>query len=131
MLDELLQAGRVVVFFFPKAFTPVCTQQACALNTSDVPLPDAVQAQPGALSVVGVSPDDAATQERFRQAKTLAYPLIPDPHLHLFTLFDVWVPLTRIPGRATFLIERSGQISALSRSLWRAGAHGAVLPAHP
>ncbi len=127
VLDELLQLGRVVISFFPKAFTPVCTQQACALKAGErSPAPELAAQQTG-LSVVGISPDDAGTQERFRKEKHLPYPLIPDTHLRLFTLFEVWVPFTRVPGRATFLVEGSGKIVTVSRSLWRAGAHGAVL----
>ena len=43
---------RVMVFFYPKASTPGCTQQACALRD--------VAGQVGDTAIIGISPDKPA-----------------------------------------------------------------------
>jgi thioredoxin-dependent peroxiredoxin len=72
-LSALLQDGPVVLFFYPRAFTPGCTTQACHFRDLGAEF-----AQVGAKRI-GVSRDDAETQARFGEAHGLDFPLISDP----------------------------------------------------
>jgi thioredoxin-dependent peroxiredoxin len=80
-LDQF--AGRrVLIFFYPKASTPGCTQQACALRD--------IAAQVGDTAIIGISPDKPAAQRKFDQKYELGYPLLADVNHEVAEAFDVW-----------------------------------------
>jgi thioredoxin-dependent peroxiredoxin len=72
-LSTLLESGPVVLFFYPKAFTPGCTAQACHFRDLGAEF-----AEVGAQRI-GVSRDDVRTQSRFWEEHDLDFPLISDP----------------------------------------------------
>jgi thioredoxin-dependent peroxiredoxin len=80
-LSALLEAGPVVLFFYPKAFTGGCTAQACYFR-------DLAQefARVGAQRF-GVSRDDVDTQASFGEKHSLDYPLIADPNGNIARIF--------------------------------------------
>ena len=71
-LSALADGGRLVVFFYPKAFTAGCTAQACHFRDLGAEFTEL------GASRVGVSRDDAATQARFAGQHEFDYPLIAD-----------------------------------------------------
>ncbi len=65
-------AGRtVVLYFYPEDDTPGCTVQACEFRDAWGELEAA-----GAV-VLGISPDDPASHERFRRKRRLPFTLWP------------------------------------------------------
>jgi peroxiredoxin Q/BCP len=97
--------GRcVVLFFFPKSFTPACTAQSCAFR-------DAYEdfARAGA-EVVGVSSDAGTTHQSFAQRFTLPFRLLPDLDGSLRRLLGVPRTLWMIPGRVTYVIGPDGVV---------------------
>jgi len=104
--------GRPVVFFFyPKASTPGCTQEACAFRD--------VQAEFAALGVdvYGVSADPVAKQARFREKNALSMPLLADPELLVLQAWGIWQKKTlygrEYDGivRSTFLFDATGTLT--------------------
>lgn len=71
-LSEMAAGGPLVVFFYPKAFTPGCTAQTCHFRDLSARF-----AEVGA-TVVGASRDTAETQERFAEAYDVDFPLLAD-----------------------------------------------------
>jgi peroxiredoxin Q/BCP len=71
-LDELRGRGRLLVFFFPEAGTPDCTEQACVVREAREDLADLETA------VVGVSPDTPEVLAAFDDDHGLGYPLLSD-----------------------------------------------------
>ncbi len=66
-------AGRnVVVYFYPKDDTSDCTLQACQFRDAE---PDFGKVK---ATVLGVSPDDASSHERFAGKHDLTFPLLVD-----------------------------------------------------
>jgi len=108
---------HVVLYFYPKDFTPGCTAQACSFRDNY----DAIRAR-GAV-VIGVSADDTASHARFRERHALPFPLIADPERRLHELYDVkgWLPF--LPPRVTYVIDREGIIRAALRHDLRVSAH--------
>lgn len=105
---------RRLIYFFPKAGTPACTMQACALRDNHALL----QAQD--VTVVGVSPDAAEAQEAFARKYALPFALLPDTDGAIAQAFGVateqlWAGKT-FPSvsRTTFLIDPDGII----RMVW-------------
>lgn len=68
---EELQGSWTVLYFYPKDFTSGCTEEACDFR-------DAVAAGDLDATVLGVSPDDVETHERFREEHGLNFPLLAD-----------------------------------------------------
>jgi peroxiredoxin Q/BCP len=101
-LAELYQKGYVLVFFYPKAFTPGCTAEACSLRDAFADLTKLN------LTILGVSHDSVATQKAFATEQKLPFDLLADPHSELYNAFGV-------PGltRQSFLMK-NGEV------IWRA-----------
>jgi peroxiredoxin Q/BCP len=73
---------RVLVFFYPKASTPGCTQQACGLRD--------VVGQVGDTVILGISPDKPAAQKKFDDKYSLGYSLLADTEHTVAESYDVW-----------------------------------------
>jgi peroxiredoxin Q/BCP len=71
-LDGLRAGGRILVYFFPEAGTPDCTEQACVVRDARTELAQLDTA------VAGVSPDPPDTLRDFREAHDLGFPLLSD-----------------------------------------------------
>jgi peroxiredoxin Q/BCP len=93
-----LRGRRVMVFFYPKASTPGCTQQACALRD--------IAGDIGDTQIIGVSPDKSASQKKFADKNSLPYPLLSDVDHQLAEAFGVW-KMKQLYGRSYMGIERS------------------------
>src|SRR5581483_491580 len=76
-LASLLAGGRLVLYFYPRDFTPVCTAQACTFRDSAAEL-----ASRGAR-VVGVSGDPVDSHRRFADKHGVTFPLLFDPELRI------------------------------------------------
>src|SRR5215218_4752397 len=78
-----LRGRPVVLFFFPGAFTPVCTQEAKQFGEV---LP---QLRALGAEVVGVSTDTHEVQCDFAAATGAAYPMVGDPSAGIARSYDV------------------------------------------
>lgn len=75
--------GRnVLLYFYPKADTPGCTQQACLLRDAAPQLGD--------TAVVGISPDKGPALARFAGKYDLGFDLLSDPDHAVAEAFGVW-----------------------------------------
>ncbi|MCU1398977.1 MAG: bcp [Acidimicrobiales bacterium] len=103
-----LKGHKTLVFFYPKASTPGCTQQACALRD--------IVGQVGDTKIIGVSPDKPAAQKKFADKYELPYPLLADTEHALAEAYDVWQEKVnygkRYMGivRSAFLVDAKGKI---------------------
>jgi len=103
-----LRGQRVLVFFYPKANTPGCTQQACGLRD--------VAGQVGDTVILGISPDKPAAQKKFDDKFTLGYDLLADEDHAVAEAYDVWVEKNNYGKkymgilRSAFLIDADGTI---------------------
>jgi peroxiredoxin Q/BCP len=75
---------KLVLYFYPKADTPGCTKQACALRDIH---PDIREKD---IEVVGVSPDPPEKLEKFRAKHNLPFPLLSDPEHKVAELYGAW-----------------------------------------
>jgi len=82
-LTEFL-GKRLLIFFFPKAGTSGCTEQACGFRDA---FPQ-IEAR-GAL-VIGVSPDPPEALAKWRAKEQLPYILLSDPEHRLAQAFGAW-----------------------------------------
>jgi peroxiredoxin Q/BCP len=107
----------VVLFFYPKDDTPVCTLQACAFRDS---YEDFVKA---GAEVIGVSSDTVESHRAFSTRHRLPFPIISDRDRSLRKLYGVPNTLGFLPGRVTFVIDRQGIIRLVFSALLAAEPH--------
>ena len=100
---------RVLIFFYPKADTPGCTQQACGLRD--------VAGEVGDTAIIGISPDAPAKQGKFDAKYGLGFPLLADEDHAVAEAYDVWAEKSmygrKYMGivRSAFLIDATGKVA--------------------
>lgn len=102
------QGRQVLVYFYPKADTPGCTAQACALRDA---LPSV-----GTTAVLGISPDPPKRQAAFDTKYGLGFPLLSDTDHAVAEAYGVWVQRSMY-GRTYMGIERSAFLVGADRKL--------------
>jgi peroxiredoxin Q/BCP len=75
---------QVIVYFYPKADTPGCTRQACAVR--DVYA--GIDAQ--GATVIGISPDQPEALAKFRRKYDLPFVLLSDPDHQVADAYGAW-----------------------------------------
>jgi peroxiredoxin Q/BCP len=110
--------GRnVVLYFYPKADTPGCTTQACAIRdrAADFAAADAV--------VLGVSPDPPKKLRKFDDKYDLGFTLLSDEDHAVAEAFGVWVEKSMYGKkywgneRTSFVIAPGGEVKAVLRKV--------------
>jgi peroxiredoxin Q/BCP len=94
---------KVVLAFYPGDFTPGCTRQMCSYrdNFDDFEGVHAV--------VLGISPQDVDSHERWIEAKDLPFPLLADTEKTVIEAYGVGMPIIGV-RRSIFLVDTSGVI---------------------
>lgn len=103
-LADYLGRRALVLFFYPKDDTPVCTREACAFRDSYERFVEA------GAEVVGVSGDSDEKHRGFAARHRLSFPLVSDRDGTLRKAFGVPKTLGILPGRVTFVIDPQGII---------------------
>jgi peroxiredoxin Q/BCP len=119
-LRAVLAEKFLVLYFYPRDFTAVCTREACGFRDAYIELASAD------TEAVGVSVDDAATHDRFAQEHGIGFPLVPDPDRRLARLYGATSLVRDVLGvaaRITYVIDRQGRIAAVFDSAVRASQH--------
>ncbi|HEX4147534.1 MAG TPA: peroxiredoxin [Pirellulales bacterium] len=116
-LSDYLGKKAVVLYFYPKDNTSVCTAQACSFRDSYEDF-----AHAGAV-VVGVSSDSVDSHRGFAEQQRLPFPLISDADGSLRKAFGVPRTLGLFPGRVTYVIDREGIVRLVFNSALNAGRH--------
>ncbi len=96
----------LVLYFYPKADTPGCTEEACSFR-DDIVLLRALGAE-----VVGVSTDDVAAIREFGRKHELPFTLLADPDGKTAQKYGALVNLgvMKFAKRHSFLIDPDGRI---------------------
>lgn len=105
-------AGRkVLVYFYPKADTPGCTTQSCAVRDS------LAQLAGHGVAAIGISPDSPDQQAKFDTKYSLGFPLLADVHNAVADAYGVWGEKTMYGKvymgiiRSAFLVDEQGLVA--------------------
>lgn len=113
-----LSNRALVVYFYPRDYTPGCTAEACGFRDSYKDFEDS-----GAL-VIGISSDSVARHKAFAEKHRLPFLLLSDPGNKVRKLFGVPNGLFGLlPGRVTFVIDPEGTIKHVYQMQFRALSH--------
>ncbi len=125
-----LRGDWVVLYFYPRDDTPGCTKQACGFRDlwKDI---DKLGAQ-----VYGVSPDDAASHQKFTAKYQLPFSLLSDPSKKMMEKYEAFGEKTlygkKTMGviRSTVIVDPKGKVAKHWRRVAKAADHpGKVLEA--
>ena len=120
---------KLVLYFYPKADTPGCTQEALAFNGLKRAFTKAD------TEIVGVSADPVKAQDKFRDKHDLAIALASDESKKMLTAYGAWGEKSmygrKFMGvhRTTFLIGADGRIAQVWENVKVPGHAEAVLEA--
>jgi thioredoxin-dependent peroxiredoxin len=99
---------KVLVYFYPRADTPGCTQQSCNLRD--------IAGEVGDTAIVGISPDKPAKQLKFDEKYSLGFPLLADEDHAVAEAYAVWGEKKNYGKtymgiiRSAFLIDEKGKV---------------------
>jgi peroxiredoxin Q/BCP len=110
-LGEVYKKGYTLVYFFPKADTPGCTAEGCSLRDSFQDLSDR------GVTVIGVSTDDVAAQQAFKEKYHFPFTLLADHDRAVITAFGV--PVHDVPAMGSFAARQSFLIDKNGKIVWR------------
>ncbi len=117
VLHEHLGTKGLVVFFYPKDDSGVCTTEVCAFRDRyETFLKLGVE-------VVGISGDSISSHRNFAAKHKLTFPILSDPDGEVRKLFGVPKALGFMPGRVTYLLDRDGVVVSITNDLLHAEKH--------
>ena len=120
---------KLVLYFYPKADTPGCTQEAIAFNALKRAFAKAE------TDIVGVSADPVEAQDKFRDKHDLTIALASDESKKMLTAYGVWGEKSmygrKFMGvrRTTFLVGPDGRVAQVWDNVKVPGHAEAVLEA--
>jgi len=117
-----LRGKPVVLFFYPQDDTPGCTIECKEFR-------DARDALSARAHLLGVSADDAASHQAFREKYALNFPLLSDVDRSTCRAYGVWGPTPWGEGirRTTFIIDASGRVAHVFEDVQPQGHAAQVL----
>ena len=108
-----LRGQKVVLYFYPKDDTPGCTKEACSFRDAFS------QFKKKGIAVLGVSPDNEASHQKFVTKYKLPFTLLADTDKSIVEAYGVWGE-KKFMGRTymgvhrtTFLIDEKGKIKKI------------------
>lgn len=101
-LKDFLGKKNVVLYFYPKDFTPGCTSEACTFRDSYE-----VFRNEGA-EVIGISSDTTESHTKFAAHYNLPFLLLSDEDGVVRKRYGVPRTFGVLPGRVTYIIDRKG-----------------------
>ena len=126
---DALKGQPFVLYFYPRADTPGCTQEACAFQEA---LP---QLGTIGVTVIGVSKDKMKPIEKFAEKYNLTFPLASDPDTKVIDAYGAWVEKSmygkKYMGieRSTILVDAEGKVAKIWPKVKIAGHAAEVLQA--
>jgi len=106
----------LVIYFYPKDESMVCTKEACAFRDSFDAFTKA-----GAM-VIGVNGGTVASHKEFQQHYKLPFTLLSDPNNKIYNLFGVKGKMF-FSGRETFVIDLKGKIAYTHEAMLQGKEH--------
>jgi peroxiredoxin Q/BCP len=112
-----LRGKAVVLYFFPKAFTPGCRRETTRFRDAHEDI-RALGAE-----VIGVSVDDFKTQCDFVAATKAPFPMIGDSSHEVSRLYGVLRPYLKLDKRVTFVIDAEGIVRGVFEHEFQISKH--------
>lgn len=119
-LADHIGKQNIVIFFYPKDESPVCTKEACAFRDAYAKYKDA-----NAL-VIGINNGTIESHKAFQTKEHLPFPLLSDTDNQVLNMFGVKEQAfgeMKVSGRETFVIGKDGKIVYSFRDFMKGDEH--------
>lgn len=116
-LSDFHGKKTVVLFFYPKDETAGCTAEVCSFRDHYDVFTEA------GAEVIGVSSDSVESHDKFAQHYSLPFTLVSDKGGVVRKRYGVPATMGLLPGRVTYVIDRSGVVRHVFNSQVNIGAH--------
>lgn len=117
-LRDFIGKKALVVYFYPKDDTPGCTAEACGFRDKYEEFEEL------GATVIGISSDSIGSHRLFAEKHQLNFNLLSDPNRAAEKAFGVPRNLLGLlPGRVTYVFDKSGQLSEIFSSQLQATRH--------
>lgn len=117
-ISDYIGKKILVVYFYPKDESSVCTKEACSFRDAYADFTGA-----GAM-VIGINSGSVESHRHFQTHHQLPFTLLSDPGNRVLKLFGVKSKFL-ISGRETFVIDKSGKVRFTYDSFTNGPAHEA------
>jgi thioredoxin-dependent peroxiredoxin len=109
-LADFVGKKIVLLYFYPKDFTPHCEKEACGFRDS---LDDLKKEN---VEVAGVSFDSQQSHQKFAAANKLTFPLLADTKGKIADAYGARITNMRMAGRISFLIGLDGKVAYVNEN---------------
>ncbi len=116
-LGSLVGRRCIVLYFYPKDDTYGCIAESCAFRDHYEVFKDA------GAEVVGVSSDSPESHRAFAAKYRLPFLLLSDTGNKVRSLYGVPTTMGMIPGRVTYIIDKSGIVQDVFNSQFNPTSH--------
>jgi len=117
-IDKIVGNKNIVIYFYPKDETTVCTKEACSFRDSYEDFKEL------GCEVIGISSDDVESHKNFAENHNLPFILLSDVDKKVRKLFGVPNDMFgMLPGRYTYVINKKGKIILVFNSALNAQKH--------
>lgn len=111
-ITDLIGKKPIVLFFYPKDYTPGCTKEVCSFRDSYEEFTEL------GAEVVGISSDSESSHRKFATTFNLPYVLLADNRKEVRKLFKIKNSLFNLlPGRETYVVDLEGKIVMVFNSM--------------
>lgn len=120
-LAKYVGKKKIVIFFYPKDESPVCTKEACAFRDAYAKYNDA-----NAL-VIGINNGTVESHKAFATKEHLPFTLLSDPDNKVLNSYgvkeQVFSSTVKVSGRETFVIGLDGNVAYSFRDFMKGDEH--------
>ena len=111
-IESILGKKPIVIYFYPKDNTSICTAQACSFRDQYEEFTEL------GAEVIGISSDSVDSHKDFAKEHQLPFILLSDSDKKIRTLFGVSSALFGLlPGRVTYVVDKKGVITLIFNSI--------------
>lgn len=115
-LEEFKNKKNIILFFYPKDFSPLCTSEVCEFQDSYEIFKNSNS------EVLGISADNIETHKKFSEKYNVSFSILSDNNNKIRKLYGAF-SLAVIPARITFIIDKLGIIKYIFSSNLSSSKH--------
>ncbi|MEN7548903.1 peroxiredoxin [Rapidithrix thailandica] len=116
-LEKDFQGKPVILYFYPKDFTPGCTKEACSFRDNFQQFHDLE------VDILGISKDSVERHQQFKATHTLPFELLADVDGAVCAKYKALIPLVKLPKRITYLLDAAHKIVGIYNNMFNAAEH--------
>ncbi|WKK75736.1 peroxiredoxin [Marivirga salinae] len=107
----------IILFFYPKNFTKVCTAEVCEFRDAFSEFRDLN------VKVIGISQDSIASHHKFKKENKLPFELLSDPKGKVAKLYKATIPVIGMNRRITYLLDKELKIKSVYENMFTPDKH--------